>query len=183
MTDTLQYLTYDDFVHIIDNNRSGTAADMSYAYDNLHGWTKQISSVSDAVDESLDYEGAFDFVDGDDKDQEYAYNGNGALTMDQNKGIQNIEYDLLGNPRKVTLTDYRSIEYVYSADGRRLRTIHREKKQVYNLSDSTDYVGNLILKNGKPQMHLFSGGYIPSMVTRSPSVITIFRTTKAITAW
>ncbi len=41
MTNTIQNLTYDDFGHIIGNNRSGTAADMSYAYDNLHGWAKQ----------------------------------------------------------------------------------------------------------------------------------------------
>ncbi len=42
MTDTLQHLTYDDFGQIIGNNRSGTAADMSYTYDNLHGWTTRL---------------------------------------------------------------------------------------------------------------------------------------------
>ena len=51
------------------------------------------------------------------------------------------------------------IEYIYAADGRRQRTIHREKKLVYNLSDSTDYIGNLILKDGKPSMYQFNGGY------------------------
>lgn len=94
-------------------------------------------------------------MDGTNIGNDYAYNANGALTKDQNKGITKIEYDLLGNPKKVTLTDSRSIEYVYSADGRRLRAVHKSKIS----SEKTDYVGGLILKNGKPQMYRFSGGY------------------------
>ncbi len=94
----------------------------------------KITSVSDAVDESLDYKGAFDFADGDDKEKEYAYNGNGALTMDLNKGIQKIEYDLLGNPKKITLANNYFIEYVYAPDGRRLRSKHY--MQIPNLTFS-----------------------------------------------
>ncbi len=45
MTDTIQCPTYDDFGHITGNDRSGTAGDMSYAYDNLHGWSKQRPKV------------------------------------------------------------------------------------------------------------------------------------------
>lgn len=38
--------TYDVLGNIISNNRPGTAADMTYTYDILHGWLKSISSTS-----------------------------------------------------------------------------------------------------------------------------------------
>ena len=84
----------------------------------------QLTSVCDYSDEDLNYAGAFDFQDNADDEEEYSYNENGAMTKDLNKGITDIEYDLLGNPRKVTFSNKNSIEYVYAADGRKLRTIH-----------------------------------------------------------
>ena len=38
--------TYDVFGNVTANNRPGTAADMTYTYDTLHGWLKGISSPS-----------------------------------------------------------------------------------------------------------------------------------------
>ncbi|MBR5715441.1 MAG: hypothetical protein IKX59_02555 [Bacteroidales bacterium] len=83
------------------------------------------------------------FVDGADSEEEYEYNDNGALTKDLNRGITGISYDDLGNPRKISFTVSRSIEYVYSADGTKLRTIHKKPK----------------LKNSHPEMLQFDGGY------------------------
>ncbi len=54
--------------------------------------------------------------------------------------------------------DHSSIEYIYAADGTKLRTIHRPASSTA-LTDSIDYIGNLILKNGQPSMYLFEGGY------------------------
>ena len=54
--------------------------------------------------------------------------------------------------------DHSSIEYIYAADGTKLRTIHHPASSS-SLTDSIDYIGNLILKNGKPSMYLFDGGY------------------------
>ncbi len=161
---------YDANTNITSLQRYGMKNDKSFGLiDDLsieHNGN-QITSVSDAADENLDYEGAFDFADGDDKNKEYAYNGNGALTMDLNKGIDNIEYDLLGNPIKLTIdNNTKRIEYVYAADGRRLKTKHsyityvtkpRLHREIF--SDSIEYIGNLILKNGKPDMYQFAGGY------------------------
>jgi len=42
-----------------------------------------------------------------------------------NKGIGLINYDLAGNPRRVQFENGHVIEYVYGADGRRLRTFRR----------------------------------------------------------
>ena len=54
--------------------------------------------------------------------------------------------------------DHSSIGYIYAADGTKLRTIHRPAGSTA-LTDSIDYVGNLILNNGQPSMYLFEGGY------------------------
>ena len=313
-TDTIQNLTYDDFGRVIANNRSGTSGDMTYEYDNLHGWLKQMGSasgftqslfretgsnnpcwngsisamtwkvgdgkqhtyqytydglnrlteavysspkslrelleeqkgagqspvfedkdpkvlipilsldgnysvsytydkncniewlqrngtansakgktidaleysysgnqlknVTDYSDEKLNYAGAFDFQDNADVAEEYSYNENGAMTKDLNKGITDIEYDLLGNPRKVTFSDKNSIEYVYAADGRKLRTVHSTaikgrtfpppikpggkrppKQETIYICDTTDFINNYVFKNGKPEMYRFNGGY------------------------
>ena len=46
-----------------------------------------------------------------------------------------------------------------SADGTKLRTIHRSLGGSNSYINSIDYVGNLIIKNGQPSMYLFDGGY------------------------
>ena len=107
------------------------------------------------------------FVDGVNTHVEYTYNDNGALTKDLNRGITNIEYDNLGNPKKITFTDSRSIEYSYSSDGTKLRTVHKKPRVKNRLGggiinwsrDTTEYIGNLILKNHRPVMLQFDGGF------------------------
>ncbi len=287
MTDTIAAYTYDDFGHIIANNRSGAAADMTYEYDNLHGWLTRIASsknfeqklyretegknrryngsisamtwktdnntlrrydysydglnrltnadythfasnrsgnVSETarwilvpdddktvetyserfqydknsnitwlerlgycseIDEydatdvldieysgnqkksmsdsgfEADYYGSMQCVDGADGDVEYAYDGNGNLTRDDNKG-QTYEYDLLGHPLKVNGAKS-TIEYVYAADGRKLRTKHKiytsTTKKIVKTSTTKDYTNGYIFTNGKPSMYSFDGGY------------------------
>lgn len=43
-TQTVSNPTYDIFGNVTANDRPGTAADMSYTYDTLHGWLKGVSS-------------------------------------------------------------------------------------------------------------------------------------------
>ena len=288
-TDTIQNLTYDDFGHVMTNDRSGTAADMTYEYDQMHGWLRSIRSskwfeqnlyretegqypryngnisamswktgngwlrrfdyqyndmnwlthadfsyyritnaspglpptltlipyvgsdnedytsmyyydkngnltgayrqgyVTNSEDDNnydtLDdynveyygnqkrsvngqgcgepsFYGSSAFIDGmPDGDNEYAYNGNGDMTKDLNKGITKISYDLLGNMQEITMSGNRKIRYEYAADGTRLKTVHRQWKNNAWLRDSTEYFGNLIIKNGIPSMYRFGGGY------------------------
>ena len=75
------------------------------------------------------------------------------LTRDYNKGISSISYDQFGNPFKVTFGNKSSIEYVYSADGIKLKARHitaipqdgtgsSSSSTNYIMSkDSTDYIG------------------------------------------
>ena len=42
--DTLQSFTYDDFGRVVRNNRNGVNGDMTYKYDNLHGWLTNVKA-------------------------------------------------------------------------------------------------------------------------------------------
>lgn len=110
---------------------------------------------------------------------DYGYDNCGNMTYDANKGITKIEYDLLGMPKRVQFSNYGVIEYVYSADGRRLKTIHRTAvPQSTNLSvgqthtltaaethsvDSTEYIGSFQYENGSFKQYSFGDGYITGM--------------------
>lgn len=74
-----------------NNGTFGLIDDLTYSYNG-----NQIKAISDKAG-SLLYDGSFDFKDGANADVEYFYDTNGALIKDLNKGISNIEYDVLGN--------------------------------------------------------------------------------------
>lgn len=74
-----------------NNGAFGLIDDLMYSYNG-----NQIKAISDKAG-SLLYDGSFDFKDGANADVEYFYDTNGALVKNLNKGISNIEYDVLGN--------------------------------------------------------------------------------------
>ena len=74
-----------------NNGAFGLIDDLTYSYNG-----NQIMAISDKAGSVL-YNGSFDFKEGANADVEYFYDANGALVKDLNKGISNIEYDVLGN--------------------------------------------------------------------------------------
>ena len=118
----------------------------------------QLKAIEDYAQKHLTYTGASDFYDGDSSSSEYLYNANGSLVSDFNREIDWTYYDNLGNTREICFCDHSSTEYIYASDGTKLRTIHRPVSSTA-LTDSIDYIGNLILKNSQPEMYLFDGGY------------------------
>ena len=118
----------------------------------------QLKTIEDHAEKHLTYTGASDFYDGYTYNTEYYYDANGALESDINRDIDLIQYDALGNTRCIYYFGQNQIEYIYAADGTKLRTIHRPASSSA-LTDSIDYIGNLILKNGQPSMYIFDGGY------------------------
>ena len=55
----------------------------------------------------------------------YAYDTNGNLTKDLNKGITGILYNYLNLPTVVTFSDGSTITYTYGADGTKLKTVRK----------------------------------------------------------
>ena len=131
-----------------NNGTFGLIDDLTYAYNG-----NQIKSISDKAG-SLLYDGSFDFKDGANADVEYFYDANGALVKDLNKGISNIEYDVLGNLKCITFNNGFKTKYVYDAAGNKLRTTHESV-----VTNTTDYIGNFIFEDGKLDKYLFDGGY------------------------
>ena len=131
-----------------NNGTFGLIDDLTYAYNG-----NQIKSISDKAG-SLLYDGSFDFKDGADADVEYFYDANGALVKDLNKGICNIEYDILGNLKCITFSNGFKTKYIYDAAGYKLRTTHESA-----VTNTTDYIGNFIFEDGKLDKYLFDGGY------------------------
>ena len=95
-----------------------------------------------------------DFKDGANADVEYFYDANGALVKDLNKGISNIEYDVLGNLKCITFNNGFTTKYVYDAAGNKLRTTHESV-----ITNTTDYIDNFVFEDGKLDKYLFDGGY------------------------
>ena len=96
------------------------------------------------------------FKNGASQANEYTYDNNGNLTKDLNKNISNIQYNSLNLPSVVTFSNGNTITYLYTADGRKLRTVHK----MGTATTTTDYCGNVIYENGTQKLLLTEEGYI-----------------------
>ena len=134
-------LTYDlhgNLLSIHRNKENNSALDeLTYFYEDGN----KLLGVDDAVTTSS----GFDFYDKNGSQYninspEYAYDIDGNLIRDDNKGIFDIQYNHLHLPEKIDFGNGDSICYIYSAGGQKVR------KVVYwgssNTSTSTDYIDN-----------------------------------------
>ena len=141
-----------------NNGTFGLIDDLMYSYNG-----NQIKAISDKAG-SLLYDGSFDFKDGANADVEYFYDTNGALIKDLNKGISNIEYDVLGNLKCITFSNGFKTKYVYDAAGNKLRTTHESA-----VTNTIDYISNFVFEDGTLSKYLFDGGYCSFDNNQNPS--------------
>ena len=141
-----------------NNGTFGLIDDLTYSYNG-----NQIKAISDKAG-SLLYNGSFDFKDGANADVEYFYDANGALVKDLNKGISNIEYDVLGNLKCITFSNGFKTKYIYDAADNKLRTTHESV-----VTNTTDYIGSFIFEDGKLDKYLFDGGYCSFDNSQNPT--------------
>jgi len=177
---------YDNQGNIIKLQRGGkTIVTAEGLVDNLTiTYTgNQLLKAEDAVT-NISIAGSMDFKDYSHTEKEYTYNDNGAMTKDLNKGISDIQYNLLNLPRQMVInspTAKGKNYYTYSASGVKLKTEQRYDPNLLvspvntttptndGLSDykNTDYMGNIIyetVKSGSTTTNktriLINGGYI-----------------------
>ena len=143
---------------------------LALPYTNCHLQSVFYTRVSHLV-----YSGAFDFKNGTTIATEYVYDGCGSLTQDKNKGIALIDYDYNGMPTRIQFRNGNVTEYVYSAEGVKLKTTHRTiaggiivpygtrhtLTQAETLAvDSITYVGNFEIDGNYCSKYYFANGYI-----------------------
>ena len=124
---------------------SSLVDNLTYTYNG-----NQLTKVEDATGN------ATGFTNGASTTNEYTYDNNGNLTKDLNKGITNISYNVLSLPQVVTFSNGSTITYLYTADGRKLRTVHVTN----GTTTTTDYCGNVIYENGTQKLLLTEEGYV-----------------------
>ena len=149
---------YDKTGNILGIRRMGQTGAQEYGLvDNLALTYSgnQLTKVTDNAASSA-YNNGFEFKDGADKETEYTYDENGNLTQDLNRNIKDIQYNFLNLPQRIEFEDGSTTEYLYDADGRKLRTLHKADGK----TTTTDYAGNLIYENGNPARLLTGYGYV-----------------------
>ena len=132
---------------------------------------KPLLCADDAAD-ALVYDGAMDFHDGANEEEEYDYDANGNLTKDLNKGISRITYDWNNLPREVIFTSDATTRYTYDASGRKLQAEYTKINSATEMeisiipsvplveTDIIDYQGDNIYRNGALERTLTPNGYI-----------------------
>jgi len=94
------------------NNVNGTMTDnLVYTYQNAN--SNQLDAVTDNTSDSTGFYNR-------NTTKDYTYDGNGNLEKDLNKGITNIEYNILNLPETITKDATHSITYYYDSMGRKL---------------------------------------------------------------
>lgn len=110
---------------------------LSYDYGTGNGTSNKLLKVTDAADKTKGFVEPTSTTGND-----YAYDANGNMILDQNKGITAIAYNHLNLPRQVNkgATDY--IVYTYDAGGRKLT------QQVFGSTPkTTEYLAEYIYEN------------------------------------
>ena len=171
---------YDKHGNITKLSRFGNTDSGNYSITDLVSFYyngNQLKKADDAAIQIFNNLSA-DFKNYADADVEYSYNKNGALTKDLNKGITDIQYNLLNLPSEINISTPFTVgctKYLYAANGMKLRVSHNNDPgllniplmgtdQYYrsNLSDGsvTDFVGNLVYEDNTLKRILIDGGYI-----------------------
>ncbi len=139
-------------------------------YTRLHN---QLRRIADSAVDPL-YEGAFDFTDGVSEGIEYRYDSNGNMIKDMNKGIDEITWNALQLPEKITFANGHRIEYTYDALGVKHQVKYITAGEPVSMVlgstvpgstprtesvETVDYCGETIYRDGKITI-LTENGYI-----------------------
>ena len=127
---TVDNLTYDANGNILSMNQRGfkwngsaLVDQLTYEYQNNSNSNK-LKKVGDAANDSLSQLGDFHFKGTKlASDSDYRYDGNGNLVWDNNKAVDNIEYNYLNLPQKIHVKGEGNILYTYDARGNKLSKV------------------------------------------------------------
>jgi hypothetical protein len=122
---TVSGLSYDNNGNILSMTQKGLKLNSSPTIDNLtyqyQSGSNKLAKVTDGVTEDMK---VGDFKDGSNgSSDDYSYDGNGNLTLDNNKAISSITYNHLNLPSVITVTGKGTITYTYDATGNKIKKV------------------------------------------------------------
>jgi len=137
------------FVNPIDN--------LTYLYD--HNNKNQLLRVFDATANPIGFKddtNGLSINQDIEENPDYAYDANGNMTKDDNKGITNITYNHLNLPFIIYFAGDNKITYLYNASGQKVG----KKVTQGNTITTTDYLGGFQYKNEVLQFFPHAEGYV-----------------------
>ncbi|AXP80080.1 hypothetical protein CJ739_987 [Mariniflexile rhizosphaerae] len=159
----MEYISYDKNGNINTLYRRGfNEINSTYGVIDILAYTyaadsNQLASVKDNAS-TINNIKTFGFNDGNTTGNDYAYDTNGNMVSDLNKGVTSVLYNHLNMPTKITVTGTNAgvLDYKYSADGTKLQKI---KTQGGNVT-TTDYAGNFVYENNVLKQFNQPEGYV-----------------------
>src|SRR5690554_4320267 len=158
-----EHLTYDLNVNILSLKRNGEIEDeavlmeiddLDYDYDG-----NQLINVIDKTNHPAGFNDGNKHTQTNEDDFEYDDYGN--MIVDRNKEITNITYNHLNLPKKITFENNRSIEYIYGADGSKLRKTVTDG----STNKMVDYLDGFQYRNALLDFFPTAEGYVRGIPT------------------
>ncbi|HVY74704.1 MAG TPA: DUF6443 domain-containing protein [Puia sp.] len=119
---------------------SATIDQLSYVYQPN---SNKLAKVTDAVSDATTKLG--DFHDGTNgATDDYSYDANGNLTLDNNKAISSITYNYLNLPQVITVTSKGTITYTYDATGSKIKKTTVDNTASPSKTTTTLYYGGFV---------------------------------------
>lgn len=156
----LELLEYDkngnitNLVRNGNNDNDGTTTehridDLVYTYD-----TNNKNLLKKVYDLTTSPQG---FKDGVNTNDDFSYDANGNMIIDNNKGITKIIYNHLNLPTKITFGTNGTIEYIYNSVGQKVKKIVSEIRVGTTV---TDYLTGFQYKNNYLALFPHAEGYV-----------------------
>lgn len=127
--------------------------DLDYLY---QPGSNKLAKVTDAQSDPNTTLG--DFKDGTNWGDDYAYDGNGNLTKDNNRGATSIFYTHKNQPYEVNIPGKGRITYAYDNLGRRLKKTILDQTTSPATTTTWMYLNNFVYRNDTLQYLLFEEG-------------------------
>lgn len=150
---SLYSMSYDANGNILTMNHKGLKGVTSQTIDSLlYGYnsnSNKLNYVTDNANDNNSKLGDFKEINNN-TSQDYTYDANGNMYVDNNKDISYIHYNHLNMPDSIVITSKGNIKYVYDATGNKLKKIITEGAKVTTtlyltgnyVNDTLQYMGH-----------------------------------------
>ncbi|MBS4040141.1 MAG: RHS repeat-associated core domain-containing protein, partial [Flavobacteriales bacterium] len=153
-----EHLSYDKNGNILTLNRTGNVDGFEQVIDDLT--YDYIGNQLLKVTEALIANAHFGFKDGTNTNEDYRYDDFGNMVRDLNKGINEINYNHLNLPIKITFANGNFITYIYDAIGVKVNKYVQGTSGSTSTGSYTDYLNGFQYNNNALQFFPHSEGYV-----------------------